>query len=155
MATGTRSKFCTRKCMDAKIWRDKHKKEVICKQCEVVITRPYSRSFCSEECKRKWYGFSETHGSGRTIYYKSHYHLTLEKYTQMLEDQDGKCAICKQKTEKSLHIDHDHSCCPERGKSCGKCIRGLLCDSCNNGLGRFKDSTEILQAAIEYLTEIR
>ena len=81
------------------------------------------------------------------------YGLTIERYHQMLEDQDYSCKICglKESTyRKRLSIDHDHSCCPGEG-SCGKCIRGLLCHHCNTTLGNVKDNVETLQAMIEYL----
>ena len=151
MATGTRSKFCTRKCMDAKRWRDKHKKEVICKYCQQVSKMAYSRSFCSEECKNLWYSLKEP--TGKWYYLKTKYNITIQQYNCILESQGGVCAICKEDSTTTWHIDHDHNCCKEKAKSCGKCIRGILCNSCNNGLGRFKDSTEILQAAIEYLNQ--
>ena len=79
------------------------------------------------------------------------YGITLDQYFEMFVAQDGKCAICKQPSEIALSIDHDHSCCPQRAKSCGQCIRGLLCGNCNNGLGRFQDSPDLLRAALAYL----
>lgn len=42
----------------------------------------------------------------------------------------------------SLVMDHDH----KTGK-----FRGMLCNLCNRGLGNFKDNTDVLEKAIEYL----
>lgn len=61
----------------------------------------------------------------------------------------GLCESCGDYS-KSLHIDHDHSCC-NGPRSCGKCVRGALCAKCNVGLGSFLDSAERLRAAISYL----
>lgn len=64
------------------------------------------------------------------------YHITPERYLELLEAQEGVCAICKRPPgERRLHVDHDHSCCPAASKSCGKCVRGLLCFSCNSKIG--------------------
>jgi hypothetical protein len=52
----------------------------------------------------------------------------------------GKCEICG--SVHRLSIDHCHA----RNQ-----IRGLLCDNCNNLLGRSKDSISILKHAIKYL----
>ncbi|MFC4114136.1 endonuclease domain-containing protein [Nonomuraea zeae] len=49
-----------------------------------------------------------------------------------------------------LHIDHDHSCCPGP-RSCGQCIRGVLCMSCNTALGHVKDDAGRLEALANYL----
>jgi Recombination endonuclease VII len=69
--------------------------------------------------------------------------LTVEAYESLLVVQDGGCAICgREPTRIALHVDHDH----ESGA-----IRGLLCVGCNNALGQFKDSTELLSRAIAYL----
>jgi hypothetical protein len=78
--------------------------------------------------------------------------LTPDDYSKMLESQNGVCAICENEcnTGRNLAIDHDRSCCSGR-RSCGKCIRGLLCGNCNNGLGRFKDDINLLNKAIQYL----
>lgn len=70
----------------------------------------------------------------------------------MLAEQDGKCAICVEPPApgRPFHVDHDHACCPGDG-SCGKCVRGLLCDDCNRGFGMFKDSIGSLVRAVLYL----
>ncbi|MFE6932167.1 endonuclease domain-containing protein [Streptomyces sp. NPDC057699] len=75
-----------------------------------------------------------------------------EDFLRMLEDQGNCCAICGAAftSDNRPHVDHDHSCCPGK-KSCGECVRGLLCNSCNNGIGRFKDSVNHLRAAVSYL----
>ena len=68
--------------------------------------------------------------------------------------QKDSCAICGAKEQpppqKRLSVDHDHSCCPG-DKVCGKCIRGLLCSSCNLGLGMFADDPERLRTAADYV----
>lgn len=75
------------------------------------------------------------------------YHLTLEDYNTFLLIQDNKCKICLisfNDVIKGANIDHCHT----TGK-----VRGLLCHSCNKGLGFFKDNTELLKIAIEYLNK--
>lgn len=72
------------------------------------------------------------------------YGITLEQYNQMLESQDESCRLCGRRDIKKLHVDHDH----KTGR-----VRGLLCSSCNMGLGLFADDFELLQKAIEYLKD--
>ena len=74
---------------------------------------------------------------------KSTYGLTLEEWDAMLIRQLACCAICGRQS-RDLHVDHCHA----TGE-----IRGLLCNSCNNGLGRFADDPERLIAAARYLME--
>lgn len=67
-------------------------------------------------------------------------------YDQMLATQEGKCAICGvtepgAKAER-FSIDHCHG---------SQVVRGLLCNNCNNGLGRFKDDPDRLRKAAAYL----
>jgi Recombination endonuclease VII len=80
--------------------------------------------------------------------------LSLEQFDSMLRAQEGKCKLCRDVLDRTPCVDHDHSCCPGK-KSCGKCIRGLLCFSCNTSLGNMKDSVERLQLAIAYLENSR
>ena len=77
------------------------------------------------------------------------YGITLEQYDKMLEEQDGKCKICKTETPGGrgrFNIDHDHV----TGK-----IRGLLCFHCNMVLGQVKDDIKILTSMTQYLIESR
>ncbi len=67
----------------------------------------------------------------------------------MLLLQNGVCALCR-KAETSTYkgrirqfaIDHDHA----TGK-----VRGLLCSTCNIGIGHLQDSPALLEAAAAYL----
>jgi hypothetical protein len=76
------------------------------------------------------------------------YKITLADYEKLLTKQRGRCAICGTKTPgcgwTSFPVDHDH----ETGK-----VRGLLCQSCNKGLGNFKDDIQNLRRAIDYLED--
>ena len=76
------------------------------------------------------------------------YGITMDEYNKMLESQKGVCFICSMpcKSGRSLSVDH----CHKTGK-----VRGLLCVSCNNGLGRFNDSIELLQKSINYLEKFQ
>ncbi len=78
--------------------------------------------------------------------------ITQEQYDMKMEKQDNCCAICHKPFEGTPHVDHSHACCPNL-RSCDKCRRGLLCEDCNLGLGRFKDSIVVLSNAIQYLKE--
>jgi len=73
------------------------------------------------------------------------YNLTPEEYLELKQSQDCKCKICgkeEKNNKKALAIDHCHT----TGK-----VRGLLCDTCNRGIGYLKDDISILKKAIEYL----
>jgi hypothetical protein len=81
------------------------------------------------------------------------YNLTVQEFEAMLTAQDGRCALCGSTPPSNgklalarLHVDHDHI----TGKN-----RGLLCTSCNNGLGRFKDDPALLRAAADYIDHHR
>lgn len=80
--------------------------------------------------------------------------LTPESFAALLASQNGRCAICRTTDPAgrhgNWHVDHDRRCCP-KAKSCGRCVRGLLCQNCNLMLGHAKDDPERLRAAIAYL----
>lgn len=71
------------------------------------------------------------------------YGLTLDDFAQLMREQDGKCAVCRLPPGKrNFSVDHDHA----TGR-----VRGLLCASCNTGLGLFRDDVGNLLAAIKHL----
>jgi hypothetical protein len=75
---------------------------------------------------------------------KYSYGITFETYNEMYSFQSGVCAICNLScsTGRKLCVDHDH----KTGK-----VRGLLCNDCNIGIGKLKDSSKILKKASDYL----
>lgn len=81
----------------------------------------------------------------------SKYSLSIEQFNELLAKQNGVCAICLgDNGKKRLAVDHDHSCCPY-GKSCGRCIRGLVCGRCNHALGLLSDRHWVFTSAVQYL----
>lgn len=94
-------------------------------------------------CRACW---AEYH-SERTMLRK--FGLTRKQYDRMLHRQGGGCAICGRKLgmrrngkRLRLCVDHCHKT---------NTVRGILCNSCNNGLGRFKDDPALLERAAAYL----
>lgn len=81
------------------------------------------------------------------------YNVDASMYAEMLRVQDGGCYICGKTPEENgqrLSVDHDHGHCSGKA-SCGLCVRGLLCQDCNTGLGQFRDNPDLLEAAAFYL----
>lgn len=67
--------------------------------------------------------------------------FTAADYDGLSASQGGSCAICGRAPGK-LIVDHDH----QTGR-----VRGLLCGSCNTGLGLLGDDADSLRAALAYL----
>lgn len=84
------------------------------------------------------------------MWYK--YRVSIEKFGDMITEQCGRCAICNSQFifGNEPVIDHDHSCCGNI-KTCGGCIRSIICLTCNIMLGGARDDKKILLAGIEYL----
>jgi hypothetical protein len=97
---------------------------------------------------RRWYN---AHPETQRVIALSHHGLTSEGYDFLLAAQGGACAICgSEPGDQVLQVDHSHACCPSK-KSCGHCIRGLLCRACNTALGFLGDDPARLRTAIAYL----
>jgi hypothetical protein len=78
------------------------------------------------------------------------YRISLEVWEDIFSKQGNVCLICS-KDSRRFVVDHDHECCPGK-KTCGRCIRGIICENCNKTLGLIKDSKETLINMIKYLS---
>lgn len=130
----------------------------VCEGCgELFEPTDNRQKYCDAACRtrassRRWRkehpGYHHRYREGRLSIrrkgnLKTKYGISMNDYDELLRAQDFKCAICEETPiRRSLCVDHDH----DTGA-----IRGLLCDSCNTGLGRFKDSPEALRKAADYL----
>lgn len=68
--------------------------------------------------------------------------ITIDEADSLLAEQGGLCAICREPIGREPHVDHDHRT---------GAVRGILCFSCNVGLGVFGDDPARLLAAVQYL----
>lgn len=101
-----------------------------CRSCETDEVRQYRKT---ERGKRLQ----------RLSHVKRVYGLSEQEYDDLLVDCGNCCSICAISFKEIVpRVDHDHV----TGE-----IRGLLCDDCNVGLGRFKDDVENVRSALRYL----
>lgn len=120
-------------------------RKVKCSKCDKVCFSKSELPLCSV-CSY------EKRTKHRCIATYKRYHSMLKKYNvdesgfnALWSAFKGKCGICNKNLKmpelrrgqcpESACLDHDHI----TGN-----IRGLLCNSCNKGIGLLKDSTEIL-----------
>lgn len=122
---------------DAEFSKDSSKKSGLSSRCRVC-----------KNSKRSEYRISTSeHNSDYMLEWR--YNISRERYIKILHSQNGVCAVCKL-IPKKFCVDHDHTCCPGK-KSCGKCIRGLLCSNCNTAIGLLKENVNTLFEAINYI----
>lgn len=80
--------------------------------------------------------------------------ITIDQYNEMWDAQNGCCASCGRPEADCgttrLAVDHDHSCCSGK-KSCGKCVRGLLCSQCNTAAGLLGDDLRRIESLYNYI----
>ena len=98
---------------------------------------------CSREIQKQWE--NKNKDKRRKYRLKGEYGITPNDFDYLLRKQNGKCAICgitQCPTGRRFAVDH----CHKTGK-----VRGLLCQACNTGLGKFNDSVHNLEEAVKYL----
>lgn len=116
-----------------------------CKECAKSRSRSNHAKFIADDPVK-----FERQRANRHL--KHTYKITLKQYEEMFLAQDGRCAICREEQQFGIRlcVDHDHSCCPG-DKSCGKCVRKLLCSRCNTTLGKVNEDTTLLKEMINYI----
>lgn len=77
------------------------------------------------------------------------YHTTHEQVFQTLSTQNNQCKVCFRPISFFAKAYDDQACIDHNHKT-GK-VRGVLCHSCNTGLGYFYDNPAFLKSAIDYL----
>lgn len=109
----------------------------------------------------EWLEFKENYKGGATEYFDDglpeSFHKPRKKKTnpekyqlsrryvyfnKLKQKADGRCALCKLKKE--LVIDHCHNT---------RKIRGVLCQNCNHGLGKFMDNPDLMEEAAKYIRQ--
>lgn len=82
---------------------------------------------------------------------RKRYGISVEEYDRMKADQGNACAICTRSfNDANIQGSHEANCVVDHCHTTGK-VRGLLCPSCNLGVGKFNDCPDTLRAAAKYL----
>lgn len=100
----------------------------------------------SEKCKEYMKQYNqrpEVRERLQKLQWKRKYGISESDSISLLNSQNYKCAICGVHLSKP-YLDHCHAT---------NKIRGFLCTQCNVGLGSFKDNSDYLRSAIEYLNK--
>lgn len=74
------------------------------------------------------------------------YGLSLPAFHGLLVRANYRCEVCGEAPGTGPKVDHDHAT---------GAVRGILCTSCNVGLGHFRDDPARLRQAAAYLERRR
>lgn len=116
--------------------------------CDQIFTGHYNRRYCSPACARHAAYLrndgknAKTPEQRRENRLKTRYSMTSEQWEALFASQGRVCAICQTESSKRLHVDHCHIT---------GAVRGILCHTCNVGIGQLGDDLETLLQAVAYL----
>ncbi len=122
-----------------------------CKDCD----RTYARDWQSRtKQNERWIAENpERYALKRREHLLRRYGMTVEDYETLLAKQDGRCAICRTdspRTRGNAHEHHGQIFAVDHCHVTGA-VRGLLCITCNTGIGGLRDDPAIVRAALAYL----
>jgi hypothetical protein len=119
---------------------------------------PGGLAYSCKECKRAYnrerYKCGDAAEKQRASSTKSKYGLEWPAVQSMHTDQGGGCAICQTPISLSVGGDRATVACVDHCHATGA-VRALLCNLCNNGLGKFKDNAALLRNAAAYLERFK
>ena len=131
----------------AEFYRDKQKSDGLTVRCRACIDAQH-RAYRERD--------PDVYAARQRMRSRRFQRKTIQKVTDaelaaLIVKSGGRCGICRTPVcddsddhKGRLVVDHDH----ETGR-----VRGILCDPCNTGLGRFRDDPARLLAAASYLRE--
>lgn len=108
--------------------KSKDGKHSWCKTCVAADRRAWDKANPQRKREQNWW---------------TRYRLRPVTIYALLEQQGNRCLLCPTDITTSFAVDHNHACCPGK-TSCGACIRGLLCVSCNTKLGWYERRKEVI-----------
>ncbi|MCX4450726.1 endonuclease VII domain-containing protein [Streptomyces sp. NBC_01789] len=128
----------------------------VCKQCgqakpingfHLRRSRPEGRDSTCRACRsdyaRSRNAIPEQKIRARENSLRLKYGIGIADVEAMLEQQGGRCAICRtDQHPERFHVDHNH----QTGE-----VRAMLCLSCNALLGHSREEVRVLLAAVDYL----
>lgn len=112
-----------------------------CRACQGVLKYASSNKCvpCKRAAARK---FQNTHFNRYGSHLYKRLGITMADYFALAEAQEWRCKICEKIPQTRMHLDHCHKTMR---------VRGLLCGTCNKGLGQFRDDPKLLEVAARYL----
>jgi hypothetical protein len=135
-------------------WVERNRKKYLAYQQEYQKKYREKHGEKLRKTSREWAAAdpNRAHRASRNSYLKRNFGITADQYDHLLKKQSGVCACCGREPKNNaldrygrprmLAVDHDH----DTGA-----LRGLLCHSCNVGIGQLGDSISGLMRAVAYL----
>ncbi len=129
----------------------------LCARCQEIL--PFStynmrveggKTYCVSKCREcQKASYRDNKDEIREIRRQHRTGAPIGTYEYLVSLYGAKCAICgaenpggTSRESGQFHIDHDHNT---------GLIRGLLCSTCNVGIGMLKHDISVLSSAIQYL----
>jgi hypothetical protein len=117
-----------------------------CKKCKKFWLNKYyvkNKEKINKQGREYW---KKNHEKVRLQYINRLYKLNKEQFDLLISKQNNSCAICK-----DIFTEEKYGCVDHIKEDNKIIIRGLLCRSCNVGLGNFKENLKIVKNASLYM----